>query len=87
MSIDVTFQDDEEGGGGVGGPVFDQKSPANVTAVKGKVAQLACKVLGLGNRTVSLTSGSSINDVKVYGGRGSMILSRPHSKIFTVTEL
>jgi hypothetical protein len=29
-----------------------QKSPQNVTAVKGKVAQLPCKVLGLGNRTV-----------------------------------
>ena len=35
------------------GPYFDQKSPHNVTAVKGKVAQLSCKVVGLGNRTVS----------------------------------
>ena len=35
-----------------GGPVFEQKSPQNVTAVKGKVAQLSCKVVGLGNRTV-----------------------------------
>ena len=34
------------------GPIFDQKSPQNVTAVKGKVAQLSCKVIGLGNRTV-----------------------------------
>ncbi len=55
-NANVIFQDDEEGGGGVGGPVFDQKSPANVTAVKGKVAQLSCKVLGLGNRTVRIHS-------------------------------
>lgn len=35
------------------GPYFDQKSPAvNVTAVLGKTAQLACRVHGLGNKTV-----------------------------------
>ena len=44
----VHHSDDEEDVG----PIFEQKSPHNVTAVKGKVAQLACKVVGLGNRTV-----------------------------------
>ncbi len=35
--------------------IVPQKSPHNVTAVKGKVAQLSCKVIGLGNRTVRST--------------------------------
>jgi hypothetical protein len=34
------------------GPNFDTKLPQNVTAINGKTAQLICRVLELGNKTV-----------------------------------
>ena len=51
------------------GPYFDQKSPQNVTAVKGKAAQLSCKVIGLGNRTM-VTLVSPINCLGCGGSIG-----------------
>ncbi len=38
------------------GPRFDTKLQQNLTAIHGKTAQLMCRVIDLGNRTVSSKS-------------------------------